>query len=120
MTTLEETLLTPSSSALLVAFTNRAVDEICSKLHEAGIDFLRIGGAATADEWLQPYLLDTRVAHVRNVEDVRQLLLSTRVIVATTSAIVAQPALLGMRRFDVAIVDEASQILEPHLLPLFL
>lgn len=119
MTTLRETLFAPSASALLVAFTNRAVDEICSKLHEDGLDFLRLGGTATAEGWLRPYLLDSRVADARNVEEVRTLLMAARIVVATTSAIAAQPALLGMHHFDVAIVDEASQILEPQLLPLW-
>ncbi len=120
MTTLRETLLgSPEAAALLVAFTNRAVDEICSKLHEAHIDFVRLGNAHTAEAWMQPYLLDTRVAAARDVASVRDIILHTRIVVATTSAIASQSAFLAMRRFDVAIVDEASQILEPQLLPLW-
>ncbi|MBQ7442493.1 MAG: AAA family ATPase [Bacteroidaceae bacterium] len=119
MTTLAETLLTPSASALLVAFTNRAVDEICSKLHGAGLDFVRLGGTSTSEAWLQPYLLESRVASASDVGDVRHIIMDTRIVVATVPAVTAQEAWLRMRRFDVAIVDEASQILEPQLLPLW-
>lgn len=41
-----------------------------------------------------------------------------RVVCATTAALNSNVNLFKIKRFDLAIVDEASQILEPHLLGL--
>ena len=122
MTAVRETLARDAhASLLLVAYTNRAVDEICSKLLADGIDFLRVGGdaATAATSEMYSHLLSTRVKAARGIADVRRLLTMTRVLVATTSAISAQPVLLITKHFDLCIVDEASQILEPQLMTLW-
>ncbi len=120
MTTVREQLARNSNSdILLTAFTNRAVDEICSKLMEDGIDFVRMGGTAQASDELQPYLLDNRIRACGNVDEVRNILAQTRIVVGTTTAITAGLPLLGSKHFDVAVVDEASQILEPQMLALW-
>ncbi len=112
---LREELLRPESAVLLMAYTNRAVDEMCSKLAGAGIDFVRLGSRLSCAEPFRDSLLERRAASCANVAAVRRLIASARVFCATTSALNANPALLGMKRFSLAIVDEASQILEPHL-----
>lgn len=73
---------TPTPSILLMAYTNRAVDEIRSMLEEAGL---------ANDE---------------------------RILAGTTSMMQARPFLLSGRHFSLAIVDEASQVLEPGLIGL--
>jgi superfamily I DNA and/or RNA helicase len=104
---------------LLTAFTNRAVDEICSKLDEAGIDYLRLGSDLSASHSCHPHLLSRRVDTCHRVADVRLLLKEARVVCATTASMCGTGLqLLSLRRFTLAIVDEASQLLEPHLLPL--
>ena len=70
------------SSILLMAYTNRAVDEIRSMLEDAGL----------ADD--------------------------ERILVGTTSMMQARPFLLEGHHFSLAIVDEASQVLEPGLIGL--
>ncbi|WP_315339373.1 ATP-binding protein [Hoylesella oralis] len=115
---LKEELLLPSSAVLLTAYTNRAVDEICSKLCEAGIDFLRIGSSLNCEERYRGHLLEERVQQCDTVSDVKELIARTRVVCATTSALNANIALLTMKRFDLAVIDEASQILEPHIIGL--
>lgn len=115
---LKEELLQPDSSVLLLSYTNRAVDEICGKLVKHGVDFVRIGGAAACDEQYAPYLLSRRAAECLRIGDVRRLIAGTRVFVGTTTALSSGVALFGLKRFSLAIVDEASQILEPHLLAL--
>ena len=70
------------SSILLMAYTNRAVDEIRSMLEDAGL----------AD--------------------------NERILVGTTSMMHARPFLLEGHHFSLAIVDEASQVLEPGLIGL--
>lgn len=119
MNVLREELLEPGASVLLMAYTNRAVDEICSKLvgkdgiPEAG--FVRLGSELSCAAPYRPYLLERRVADCPRLEQVRALISRTRVFVGTTTAFNSHPELFGMKRFDLAIVDEASQILEPHL-----
>ena len=48
----------------------------------------------------------------------RRSIAETRVFVGTTTTMSGQHALFRLKRFDLAIIDEASQILEPHLLGL--
>ncbi len=117
---LTEHLATPGTSALLMAYTNRAVDEICSKLVEHGIDFIRMGSESGCSPEYRRYLLDSRIAAMPSpsVEGVKRLVDTTRVFCGTTTAFNGKPELFGMKRFDIAIVDEASQILEPYIVGL--
>lgn len=113
---LREELSDASASVLLVSFTNRAVEEICNKLKNEHIDFLRIGPSAVCDESCRDHLLESRVSSARSAGDVRRLIAGTRVFVGTTTSISSSLRLFALKRFSLAIVDEASQILEPHLL----
>lgn len=115
---LKEALMEEGQSILLVSYTNRAVDEICSKLVKHHIDFIRIGSGVSCDEAYQPYLLENKVNVCSNASAIRELIARTRVFVGTTTALSGNIHLFGIKHFDLAIVDEASQILEPHLLPL--
>lgn len=116
MTTLKEELADGKSSVLLLSYTNRAVDEICSKLVEENIDFLRIGPEQSCEEAYRSHLLKNRAAECDNVAQVKSMIKNTRVFAATTSALNAGINLLRIKNFNLAIIDEASQILEPHLL----
>ena len=118
LNTLREELLSTDSSILLLSYTNRAVDEICSKLVEDGIDFIRIGSQFSCEEALRPYLLCTKVEKCANIGQVRNAVTSTRVFVGTTSAINSNVNIFDLKQFNLAIIDEASQILEPHLIGL--
>lgn len=113
---LREELSDANAAVLLVSFTNRAVEEICSKLKNENIDFLRIGPAAVCDESCRDHLLENRVSTARSAGDVRRLIAGTRVFVGTTTSISSSLRLFDLKHFSLAIVDEASQILEPHLL----
>lgn len=115
---LKETLREEGTRVLLVSFTNRAVDEMCDKLLEHDIDFLRLGHPSAAAANLLPHLLENRAAACRNVEEMREMVGATRVFAATTATLSAYVPLLRLLHFDLAIVDEASQILEPQILPL--
>ena len=116
--TLKEELLEPDTHIALMAYTNRAVDEICSKLTAEGIDYLRIGSSLSAAPAYRKQLLQTRVNDCGKLTEVRTLIERTRVFVGTTTAFNAQPALFQLKQFDLAIIDEASQLLEPHLIGL--
>ena len=115
---LKEQLL-QGASILLMAYTNRAVDEICSKLVEEGIDFLRIGSELSCEKVYRDYLLENKSRQCSTVGDIRQLIAETSVFVGTTTAVTsAAGSLFRLKTFDLAIIDEASQILEPQLLGL--
>ena len=116
--TVKEELLEPNATVLLLSYTNRAVDEICSKLHAEGIDFLRIGGTASCAPAYRDHLLNSRIDSSPSVSALKELLLQSRVVVGTTTALTASIALLRLKQFSLAVIDEASQILEPHLIAL--
>lgn len=112
--TLQEELLEAGTNIVLMAYTNRAVDEICSKLHGA-IDFIRIGSHLSCAEPYRGHLLTERVGKCRNATELREVIARTRVFVGTTSAFNASLPLFRLKSFSLGIIDEASQILEPHL-----
>lgn len=116
--TLKEQLLEPGTNVLIMSFTNRAVDEVCSKLVEEGIDFVRVGGRFSCSPEYRPYLLEQRLKQYTNLGEMRRLIDETRVVVGTTSSLSSSIALFRLKAFDLAIIDEASQILEPHLMAL--
>ena len=114
---LKEELLN-QGTVLLLSYTNRAVDEICSKLDEEGIDFLRIASTSVCEERFHKYLLANRVRDMKKAGEVRQYISAVRVVCATTSTMNANAQLFSMKHFTLAIIDEASQILEPQLVGL--
>lgn len=116
LNTVKEELLEPDSSVLLLSYTNRAVDEICGKLTEAGIDFIRVGSVNGCAEEYRDNLLTTRAQHCDNLLQLTTMLSSMRVYTGTTTSFSSHTALFQLRQFSLAVIDEASQILEPHLL----
>lgn len=118
LNTLREELLEPDSRILLVSYTNRAVDEICSKLMEEQIDFLRLGSPLSCAEEYHPHLFCKRVEECNGLPDVRRMFLEARVVCATTNTATSRIDMLNLKPFTLCIIDEASQILEPHLLGL--
>ncbi len=115
--TLHEELLEPGTNILVMAYTNRAVDEISSKLHGT-VDFIRLGSEYSCAAAYREHLLCNRVSGCKNRAELQHLLMNTRVIVGTTTALSSARSLFRLKRFSLAIVDEASQILEPSLLAL--
>lgn len=113
-----EELASGETGILLMAYTNRAVDEICSKLKGAGIDFVRIGNELTCSGEYKDNILERRTAACRNVGEVRTLIRDTRVFCGTVSSMNSSMPLFSLKSFGLAVIDEASQILEPHLLGL--
>ncbi len=116
---LEEALTEPDVSILLLSYTNRAVDEICQMLTDSGIaartPFIRIGHEMSCDKRFRRYLLKNSLSDCPKLSDIRRKISETRIFTGTTTAISNRMYLLGMKRFDMAFIDEASQILEPDL-----
>ena len=112
----KEQLQEEGMDILLLSYTNRAVDEMCGKLLEEGIDFLRIGSELSCSPLYHEHLLASKVAECRRADQVRQVVMGTRVFCGTTASLNACPWLFALKHFHLAIVDEASQILEPHIM----
>jgi len=94
---------------VLLAFTNRATDEICEKISSVCQGkFIRLGNVSMDS----PY----REQSLKGEPDVMKLkekLHNTRVFVSTVSSFYKFFHLIPY--LDTLIVDEASQLLEPHL-----
>ncbi|MBR5062860.1 MAG: DNA2/NAM7 family helicase [Prevotella sp.] len=114
----EEELASSSSNILLMAYTNRAVDEICAMLCKAGIDFIRLGNEYSCDPQYKPYLLGNAIEECPKLDFIKRKIQETRVIVSTTSTMQSRPLIFRVKHFSLAIVDEASQILEPNIIEL--
>lgn len=108
----------PACNILLLSYTNRAVDEICKALHSitGRPPYIRIGPSLSCEEEYRDRLLDNVIAGCDNRTQVRTRIQEHRIFVGTVSAISGKMDLFRLKHFDVAIIDEASQILEPHLL----
>lgn len=105
---------------LLLSYTNRAVDEISKALASItpAIDFIRIGSELSCDEAFRPYLLENILESCATRRQVQERMARCRVFVGTVATLSAKTELFRLKTFDVAIVDEATQILEPQLLGL--
>lgn len=115
--TVREELLEEGSRVLIVSFTNRSVDEICSKLYPA-TDFVRLGGSASSSGLYADREFSAMTTRCSSAAELKDRFLRTRVVVGTTASVISHLPLLSMCRFTLCVVDEASQILEPHIMPL--
>ena len=103
---------------LLLSYTNRAVDEICKSLASIrpAVDFIRVGSELSCDETYRTHLIENELASCNRRSEVYERIRSCRIIVGTVAAISGKPELFRLKHFNVAIIDEATQILEPQLL----
>ena len=106
------------SSILLLAYTNRAVDEICNMLTENELDYIRIGNEFSCDPKYSDHLLKEVLDENATLNSIKSTLADARIVVATTSTMNSNAALFNIKYFDLAIIDEASQILEPNIIGL--
>ena len=106
------------TNILLLSYTNRAVDEICEMLDNISYkpDYLRIGSELSCEKRFRPHLTGNMMQTCTNRIQVRQKLDTIRIIVGTVSSISGHPELFELKHFNIAIIDEASQILEPQIL----
>ena len=105
---------------LLMSYTNRAVDEICAMLDDAGRDYLRIGNETSCDPRFKSHLLENKLSENAKLDDIRQYMETVSIVVGTTSMLQARPFIFQLKHFSLCIVDEASQILEPGLVGLLI
>ena len=101
---------------LLMAYTNRAVDEICEAIHDfAQNDYLRMGSRYCCHPKYVNRLFSVQTEAIKTRKDLKKIIHQHRIFVATVATISSRSLIFEIKKFDTAIIDEASQILEPLL-----
>ena len=111
-----------SENIMLLAYTNRAVDEICESIENIGEhirgQYIRIGSSYGANDDFKGQLLQNAIQGISNRKDLKELIASRRIFVGTVASVVGKTELFQLKKFDRLLIDEASQILEPLLMGL--
>ncbi|SHL89666.1 Superfamily I DNA and/or RNA helicase [Chitinophaga jiangningensis] len=117
LTTIADELVKRNNHVVIVAFTNKAVEEICGKLDAKDISYLRMGGRNTASAVQLKELCMNG-----SLDDAKQFITSHRIFVGTVATMATRLDLLITMGIpmDVLIADEASQLTEPQLLGLLM
>ncbi|MDR1747080.1 MAG: AAA family ATPase [Tannerella sp.] len=108
----------PDHNILLLAYTNRAVDEICKALADITYApmFVRLGNELNCDPAFRPHLLENQLKRCRTRSEVTTILNGCHIYAGTVASVWKKPELLALKQFELAIIDEATQLLESHLL----
>lgn len=119
------TMATPGMRILLLAYTYRATDEICKMLEDrlqmtgqANDLYLRLGNPLKCDPELRGRLASEMVFPDRaaTLDHMKKV----RIVVGPVASVTPDNPVFGLfEHFDMAVVDEASQLLDTHILPLF-
>lgn len=100
----------PDETITILAFTNKAIKEVCNKLNSAGIKYLFNSSSEEDDNSLKT------MVKTHDLESFGEYVQSIRVVTSTVASFVKYSNdLKTFFRFDTLIVDEASQLLEPQL-----
>ncbi|MDR0926267.1 MAG: AAA family ATPase [Ignavibacteria bacterium] len=101
-----------SEHLLVLAYTNRAVDEICSSLNRIpNCEYIRLGNADSSEH------IDKLMCNIP-MEEISDRVMECKCFVATVATANANPELFDLKEFDTVIIDEAAQILECHIIGL--
>ena len=116
-----EILKDPHEKLILLAYTNRAVDEMCDALADMFTvpQVFRLGYGTSTEH---PQLLLTRFAKENDLKTLRQAIVDCRIFIGTVLTYQRSPELrkfLENKQYTpklTAIIDEASQLLEPQII----
>ena len=104
-------LVARGDRVLLTAFTNRAVDNALEALREQGFEDIQRVGTTTG---IREDMLDVRLEKAGDPQALAGSLRNAPVVAATTASCGSR--VMREQEFDVAVVDEASQLTEPDAL----
>lgn len=116
-----EEFIQEGNTMLLLAYTNRAVDEICTMLDhiEGGCpDYIRMGKELMCAPCYRDKLVGRVMEKCATRQEIVARLSGVKIVVGTVASVNGMHSLFRLKHFDVAIFDEASQILEPQILGL--
>ncbi len=98
-----------TETVVLLAFTNRATDEMCEKIKSVcGNQFVRLGNLDKEHQFW-----GNTLKGLKSLEEITEKIHQSRIFVSTVSSFYNFLHLIP--NYDTVIVDEASQLLEPHL-----
>lgn len=111
-------LIKRKQRVILSALTNRAVDNVLMRLRsDYGFDdFIRVGSMASVEDSLHANLLSSR-ADAYDISDIKSFKAEVKRVplIATTTTSASVSFIFDDLTFDVAVIDEASQISEPSI-----
>ena len=102
---------------LLISYTNRAADEICEAIES--IDpaikdyYFRIGSRYSTHPDYSYQLLENKITDISKRSDLLDFFNKQLIVVSTFASLTGKPEIFDLIPFEVAIADEASQVLEP-------
>ncbi|MEM6264028.1 MAG: AAA domain-containing protein [Bacteroidota bacterium] len=106
----EQLIQQTEETVVVLAFTNRAVEEICEKIRAMNFPFIRLGNGS------QPEALNKLVTGQKYTY-IHELVITNKLWVGTVASFLSRKEdLSGILTLDTLIVDEASQLLEPQLI----
>lgn len=97
-------------TVLVTSHTNAAIDNVCLRLADCGLDLLRLGSDHRIHPTLIPFSETTRTSKCRSVPELETAYNSAKVVAVTCFG--AHHPLLSKRSFDFCIVDESTQVLQ--------
>lgn len=123
-------LIVSQKRILVLAYTNRAVDELCAAIDSASggrdnLNFIRFGSKLSTNEVYHENLIDfvieaeekelLKVNKRFGRTEVSNIMTRNKVFVSTVASVASKQSIFQVKSFDYIIVDEASQILEPQI-----
>ncbi|MEI7483238.1 MAG: AAA domain-containing protein [Ignavibacteriota bacterium] len=101
-----------SNSVVILAYTNRAVEEICTKLNENKINFLKIGGKAFNSSFDI-----SEVFKKSGINELRENIAGKKVFVSTVTSFLSKIYdLKDIVDLHTVIIDEASQLYDSSII----
>lgn len=104
---------------MLLAFTNRAVDEICEAVESIGGEikdkYLRIGQTQSSAPKFQANILKNKSENIKSRKDLLKLIGDNRIFISTLTSLQKNMDILKLKKFHRIIVDEASQLPDPAM-----
>lgn len=118
MVALVQLLVRAGLSILVTSHTHSAVDNLLMRLKKAGLKFLRLGSDSRIHPQILSFSETSLTKFCKSPEDLEKVYSQQQIVGVTCLG--SGHASLSKRMFDICLVDESTQVLQPSILrPLF-